>query len=122
MKQADIIDKLNSLYPDLNLLECEDQFCSCDAEGDDYIIEIKSRDKEYRSWIIEKKKFKQLNEKIDFYNKDISVNDKPVCIFPLPTQDNNPRLLCHQDAPLFADPEKKGIFFATTIVSFELWV
>ena len=25
---------------------------------------------------IEKKKFKQLNEKIDFYNKDISVSDK----------------------------------------------
>ena len=58
MKQADIIDKLNSLYPDLNLVECEDQFCSCDAEGDDYIVEIKSRDKEYRSWIIEKSKFK----------------------------------------------------------------
>lgn len=58
MKQADIIDKLNTLYPDLNLIECEDQFCSCDAEGDNYILEIKSRDKEYRSWIIEKKKFK----------------------------------------------------------------
>jgi hypothetical protein len=58
MKQSEIIEKLNTLYSNLNLLECEDQFCSCDAEGDDYIIEIKSRDKEYRSWIIEKKKFK----------------------------------------------------------------
>ncbi len=58
MKQSEIIKKLNSLYSNLNLLECEDQFCSCDAEGDDYIVEIKSRDKEYRSWIIEKKKFK----------------------------------------------------------------
>jgi hypothetical protein len=57
MTQTEIIDKLNSLYPDLNLVECEDQFCSFDAESDNYIVEIKSRDKEYRSWIIEKKKF-----------------------------------------------------------------
>jgi hypothetical protein len=58
MTQTEIVVKLNELYPDLNLVECEDEFCSCDAEGDDYIVEIKSRDKEYRSWIIEKKKFK----------------------------------------------------------------
>jgi len=58
MTQTEIVVKLNELYPDLNLVECEDKFCSCDAEGDDYIVEIKSRDKEYRSWIIEKSKFK----------------------------------------------------------------
>jgi hypothetical protein len=57
MTQSEIIDKLNELYPDLNLVECEDQFCSCDAESDNYIVEIKSRDTEYDSWIIEKYKF-----------------------------------------------------------------
>ena len=59
MTQTEIIVKLNELYPDLNLVECEDQFCSCDAESDDYIVEIKSRDKEYSSWIIEKSKFEK---------------------------------------------------------------
>ena len=57
MTQTEIIVKLNDLYPDLNLVECEDQFCSCDAESDNYIVEIKSRDTEYDSWIIEKSKF-----------------------------------------------------------------
>ena len=59
MTQSEIVAKLNELYPDLNLIECKDQFCSCDAEGDNYIVEIKSRDKEYRSWIIEKFKFEK---------------------------------------------------------------
>ena len=57
MTQSEIVDRLNELYPDLNLVECEDQFCSCDAESDNYIVEIKSRDTEYDSWIIEKYKF-----------------------------------------------------------------
>ena len=59
MTQSEIVDKLNELYPDLNLVECEDQFCSCDAESDNYIVEIKSRDTEYKSWIIEKSKFEK---------------------------------------------------------------
>ena len=59
MTQTEIVDKLNELYSDLNLVECEDKFCSCDAEGDNYIVEIKSRDKEYSSWIIEKSKFEK---------------------------------------------------------------
>ena len=57
MNQTDIINKLNAIYPGLNLVECEDQFCSCDAQSDNYIVEIKSREKQYRSWVIEKKKF-----------------------------------------------------------------
>ena len=57
MNQSDIINKLNTIYPDLNLVECEDQFCSCDAQSDNYIVEIKSREKQYRNWVIEKKKF-----------------------------------------------------------------
>ena len=57
MTQSEIVDRLNELYPDLNLVECEDQFCFCDAESDNYIVEIKSRDTEYESWIIEKSKF-----------------------------------------------------------------
>ena len=59
MTQSEIVDRLNELYSDLNLVECEDQFCSCDAESDNYIVEIKSRDKEYKSWIIEKSKFEK---------------------------------------------------------------
>ena len=59
MTQSEIVDKLNELYPDLNLVECQDQFCSCDAESDNYIVEIKSRDTEYDSWIIEKYKFEK---------------------------------------------------------------
>ena len=59
MTQSEIVDRLNELYPDLNLVECEDQFCSCDAESNNYIVEIKSRDTEYDSWIIEKYKFEK---------------------------------------------------------------
>jgi hypothetical protein len=57
MTQTEIVNKLNSIYPDLNLIEVEDQFSTYDAESDTYIVEIKSRDKQYSSWIIEKKKF-----------------------------------------------------------------
>jgi len=57
MTQSEIVARLNELYPDLNLVECQDQFCSYDAESDNYIVEIKSRDTEYDSWIIEKSKF-----------------------------------------------------------------
>ena len=57
MTQSEIVDRLNELYSDLNLVECQDQFCSCDAQSDNYIVEIKSREKQYRSWVIEKKKF-----------------------------------------------------------------
>lgn len=57
MTQTEIVNKLNIIYPDLNLIEVEDQFSTYDAESDTYIVEIKSRDKEYSSWIIEKKKF-----------------------------------------------------------------
>ena len=57
MTQTEIIDKLNSIYPGLDLIETEDKFCSYDAENERYIVEVKSRDKQYRSWAIEKKKF-----------------------------------------------------------------
>ena len=57
MTQTEIVNKLNSIYPDLDLIEVEDQFSTYDAESDTYIVEIKSRDKKYSSWIIEKKKF-----------------------------------------------------------------
>ena len=39
------------------LIESEDIFSSYDCENKDYIIEIKSRDKHYNPWMIEKKKF-----------------------------------------------------------------
>ena len=58
MKQTEVVKKLNQLYPNMDRLqETEDPFCSYDAVNDTYIVEIKSRDKTYDSWIIEKKKF-----------------------------------------------------------------
>ena len=57
MTQTEIIDKLNSIYPGLDLVETEDKFCSYDAENSRYIGEVKSRDKKYNGWIIERKKF-----------------------------------------------------------------
>ena len=57
MTQTEIIDKLNSIYPGLDLVEATDPYSSFDAENTRYIVELKSRDKRYRSWAIEKKKF-----------------------------------------------------------------
>lgn len=76
MTQSEIVDRLNELYPDLNLVECEDQFCSCDAESDNYIVEIKSRDTEYDSWIIEKYKFdKNLVKSVETTKKFIYLTE-----------------------------------------------
>jgi hypothetical protein len=76
MTQSEIVDKLNELYPDLNLVECQDQFCSCDAESNNYIVEIKSRDKEYKSWIIEKSKFdKNLVKSVETTKKFIYLTE-----------------------------------------------
>ena len=57
MTQTEIINKLNSIYPGLDLVEATDPYSSFDAENTRYIVELKSRDKQYRSWAIEKKKF-----------------------------------------------------------------
>tara|TARA_R100001463_G_scaffold38837_1_gene83350 strand:+ start:113 stop:517 length:405 start_codon:yes stop_codon:yes gene_type:complete len=57
MTQTEIIDKLNSIYPGLDLVEATDPYSSYDAENERYIVEVKSRDKQYRSWVIERKKF-----------------------------------------------------------------
>ena len=57
MTQTEIIDKLNSTYPGLDLVEVSDPYSTYDAENERYIVEVKSRDKQYRSWAIEKKKF-----------------------------------------------------------------
>ncbi len=59
-KEQDIINKLNELHMELQkdpLKEAEDPFSSYDAINDTYIVEIKSRDKIYLSWFIEKSKF-----------------------------------------------------------------
>ena len=58
MTQTEVIEELNSRYPTMDkLLETEDPFCSYDAINDTYIVEIKSRSKEYDSWMIERDKF-----------------------------------------------------------------
>ena len=53
MTQTEIINKLNEIYPGLDLVECSDKYSSYDAENQRYIVEVKSRDKRYRSWVIE---------------------------------------------------------------------
>jgi|TARA_R100000995_G_scaffold79729_1_gene50965 hypothetical protein len=55
--QLEIINRLNDIYPGLDLQEHIDPYSTYDAENDRYIVEIKSRTAEYDSWIIEKKKF-----------------------------------------------------------------
>ena len=56
--EQEIIDQLNSLYPKMQpLVLAEDPFSSYDAYNDKYIVEIKSRDAQYPSWIIEREKF-----------------------------------------------------------------
>ena len=58
MMQKDIINYINNLFPFMDeLIESEDIFSCYDCENDQYIIEIKSRDKHYNPWLIEKKKF-----------------------------------------------------------------
>tara|TARA_R110000751_G_C13415602_1_gene439607 strand:- start:77 stop:469 length:393 start_codon:yes stop_codon:yes gene_type:complete len=56
MTEEEIIGYLNRVYPFLKLVKCTDQFSFWDAENKDYLIEIKSRKKDYNSWIIEKSK------------------------------------------------------------------
>ena len=64
MTQTEVIKELNSRYPTMDkLLETEDPFCSYDAINDTYIVEIKSRSKEYDSWMIERDKFMSNIEK-----------------------------------------------------------
>ena len=56
MTEEEIIGYLNRVYPFLKLVKCTDQFSFWDAENKDYLIEIKSRKKDYNSWVIEKSK------------------------------------------------------------------
>ena len=64
MTQTEVIEELNSRYPTMDkLLETENPFCSYDAINDTYIVEIKSRSKEYDSWMIERDKFMSNIEK-----------------------------------------------------------
>ena len=51
MMQKDIINYINNLFPFMDeLIESEDIFSCYDCENDQYIIEIKSRDKHYNPW------------------------------------------------------------------------
>ena len=56
--EQEIIDQLNSLYPKMQpLVLADNPFSSYDAYNDKYIVEIKSVDAQYRSFIIEREKF-----------------------------------------------------------------
>ena len=68
MKQAEVIKELNDLYPNMDKLqESVDPFCSYDAINDTYIVEIKSRERKYNPWLIERAKL------IANYDKAIEV-------------------------------------------------
>ena len=57
MNQRDIIRYINNLFPFMDqLVETKDMFETYDCENKQYLIEIKSRDKYYDPWIIEKQK------------------------------------------------------------------
>tara|TARA_R100001163_G_scaffold14835_1_gene13451 strand:- start:301 stop:696 length:396 start_codon:yes stop_codon:yes gene_type:complete len=69
MYQREIIQYINNQFPFMDeLVESEDIFSCYDCENKQYIIEIKSRDKHYDPWIIEKKKF------VSNYNKSKELN------------------------------------------------
>ena len=58
MNQTNVIRTLNIMFPFMDeLKEAEDRFSSYDCENDMYIIEIKSRDRSYNPWIIERDKY-----------------------------------------------------------------
>ena len=68
MYQREIIQYINNQFPFMDeLVESEDIFSCYDCENKQYIIEIKSRDKHYDPWIIEKKKFVYKKMKIVYY-------------------------------------------------------
>ena len=59
LTQTEVITRWNDIHLfDEPLVEVEDNpFSTYDAQSSQYIVEIKSRDKLYDSWIIEKQKF-----------------------------------------------------------------
>jgi len=57
LTEEEIITLLNKTYPSMDKLEkCDDQYSYYDCENNKYLIEIKSRDKHYNPWIIERSK------------------------------------------------------------------
>ena len=59
LTQTEVIDRWNSIHvANEPLIETSDNpFATYDAQSSEYIVEIKSRDKNYDSWMIEKYKF-----------------------------------------------------------------
>jgi hypothetical protein len=60
MEETEIVNCLNDLYGDVmgKLTLAEDEYSPYDAENELYLIEIKSRDTKYRSWVIQEDKYK----------------------------------------------------------------
>ena len=58
MTEEELIAFLNNKFPFMDtLVKCEDEFSHYDCDNSSYIIEIKSRDKNYNPWLIEKAKY-----------------------------------------------------------------
>jgi hypothetical protein len=75
-KQSEIIAFLNSFPTSATIVECTDEFCSCDGESENRVLEIKSRRSSYEEWVIEGLKFiKNLNKALDTGKEFIYVNE-----------------------------------------------
>jgi len=57
MKQLEIINKLNQLEVFGQLTETKNIYEHYDCYNDNYLVEIKSRQREYNPWLIEKYKY-----------------------------------------------------------------
>ena len=60
MEEEQVVNFLNDLYQNTmgKLVMPEDEYSSYDAENYYYLVEIKSRDTKYDSWIIQEDKYK----------------------------------------------------------------
>ena len=59
MEEEQIVNYLNDLYQNImdELTMAEDEYSPYDAENQHYLVEIKSRDTKYDSWIIQEDKY-----------------------------------------------------------------
>ena len=68
MTEEEIINRLNVMFPVMDALQkCADQYSYYDCENKQYLMEIKSRDRKYNPWLIERAKL------IANYDKAIEV-------------------------------------------------
>jgi hypothetical protein len=77
MKQLEIINKLNQLDVFGQLSETTNIYEHYDCYNDNYLIEIKSRQREYNPWLIEKYKYDITDLTINGYNFNWETRQQP---------------------------------------------